>query len=345
MTAEKKKSKAKRVLLIILILFLSLAIALAGTFFALHTIGKKQFHKDDRNIQIDAPADDIEIDENSVTYNGSKYTLDPNVVSVLFMGIDKDDISSDKGYGKNGQADAVFVAAFNTKDKSIKIIPIPRETMVDVNLYTKDGEYSGTQREQICLAYAYGDTAENCSNNVLTSVRRVLYGINITSYVTMDLNGVKAVTDAIGGISLPCLETFDLDGKVYTQGQQLKLDGYLARYYIQFRGSDEHASERRMLRQKQFLTAFADTAGNQIMNNFTKLGTYYNLLQPYVSTNLSFSQITYLASSCLIMNVGSSLDYKAVSGNISVGEKYVEFIPDRNSLLDTIMDVFYEKIE
>lgn len=345
MTAEKKKPKTKRVLLIILIVFLSLTVALAGTFFALHTIGKKQFHKDDKNIQIDNPSDNIEIDEDSVTYNGSKYTLDPNVVSVLFMGIDKEDINSDKGYGKNGQADAIFIAAFNTKDKSIKIIPIPRETMVDVNLYSKDGEYSGVQLEQLCLAYAYGDTAESCSNNVLTSVRRVLYGINITSYVTMDINGVKTLTDAIGGISLPCLETFDLDGRTYTEGQQLNLDGYLARYYIRFRGNDEYASSRRMLRQKQFLSAIADTAGNQIMSNFTKLGTYYNLLQPYISTNLSFSQITYLASSCLIMNVGSSLDYKSVSGNVSVGEKYVEFVPDQNSLLDTIMDVFYEKCE
>lgn len=343
--AKKEKSRAKKVLLIVLIVILSLLLALCGTFFALHTIGRHQFHKDDQNIEVSNTTADIEIDEDSVTYNGLEYTLDTDVVSVLFMGIDKDDINSDNGFGKSGQADSIFIAAFNTADKTIKIIPISRETMVDVNLYSKEGNYSGTERTQLCLAYAYGDSPESCSENVLTSVRRVLYGINISSYVTMDLDGVTVLTDAIGGIRLTNLEDFvSYDGKHFSQGQELNLDGQLAKHYIRFRGDDVDANARRMLRQKQFLSAFANTAGNEIMENFTRLGSYYSLCQPYISTNLSFSQITYLASSCLTMNVGNGFDYKVITGTSEIIDSHVQFVPDEASVLETIIDVFYKPI-
>lgn len=338
---NKKGKKAKKVLLIILAILLALILTLSCTYLVLHSIGKKQFHAADQHLSAEEIVDDIEVNENEVTYNDKTYVLNENIVSILFMGVDRDSLNESLGYGQNGQADSIFVAAIDTKTGTIKIIPIPRETMVDINLYSSEGEYVGIEKQQLCLAYAYGNTPEASSENVLNSVRRALYGINISSYITVDLEGMSTITNAIGGVRLNALESMKLSTMTVTEGQSILLKGKDAISYIRSREADVEANHRRMARQKQFLSAFASQAGNQIVNNFSKLGTYYNMMMPYISTNLSFSQITYLASSCLTTDIGSQFQYATVSGETVMGEKWVEFHPDKDNLLQVIMDTFY----
>ena len=133
--------KSKKTTLIIIGSILALVLILVSTFFIMTAIGKHQFHKDDAHIS----AETIEVeDESTINYNGSKYTLNKNVVSILVMGIDRNNIDKNLGSGKNGQADVIFVATIDTKTKRACIIPISRETMVDVNLYTENGNFAGT---------------------------------------------------------------------------------------------------------------------------------------------------------------------------------------------------------
>lgn len=261
------------------------------------------------------------------------------------MGIDRDNVNQNFNSGNNGQADVIFLATIDTKTKKTCIIPISRETMVDINLYTADGKYAGVKNEPLCLAYAYGNTTENSSQNVLTSVKRLFYGININSYVTIEMEGVEKLTDLIGGIQLTCLEDINSSRLHATKGEKLNLNGNNAKTYIQYRGDDTEANARRMQRQKQFLSALMNKTGNSVMNNFTNLSKYYSSLSPYFSTNVSFAQITYLAKNCLTMNFGDSIDYKTIEGDLSQGEKWVEFYANEESVLKTAIEVFYVPVE
>lgn len=334
--------KKKKIVIIIAAIILAIILSIVGTFFILTAIGKHQFHKDDTHIS----AEEVNVeDNNTISYNGKKYKLNKNIVSVLVMGIDRDNVNQNLGNGKNGQADVIFVATIDTKTKKACIIPISRETMVDVNLYTEDGQFAGTKREQLCLAYAYGNSTEECSKNVMTSVQRILYGININSYVTMELDGIAKLTELIGGVQLTCLE--DSTDSIYhfKKGQKLNLTGDLAVAYIQFRNTDTEANARRMQRQKQFLSALMNKTGNAVLNDFSKLGKIYTTLSPYYKTNVSFAQITYIAQHCLVKNFGDSLDYKTIEGTLSQGEQWVEFEADPDSALQTVIDVFYVPVE
>ncbi len=330
--------KSIKITIIILAILLAIILALVGTFFIFTHIGKSQFHKGDTHITTDA----VEIeDENTITYNDKKYILNKNIVSVLVMGIDRDNVNQNFGSGNNGQADVIFVATIDTKTKKTSIIPISRETMVDINLYTTDGKYAGTKHEQLCLAYAYGNTTEESCQNVLTSVKRLLYGINISSYITMEMNGVAKLTDLVGGVSLTSLEDITSKNWPVSKGQKITLNGQKAMTYIQYRGDDTEANARRMDRQQQFLSALMNKTGNAILNDFSKLGKYYNTLTPYFSTNVSFAQITYLAQNCLTVNFGDAIDYKTIDGTLSQGEKWVEFEADEASVLQAVIDTFY----
>ena len=339
----KTKKRIKKICLIVIAVLIALALLLAGTYVFMLYRGKSQFHNQDNDISVDNKDITVDTDENTVFYKDEAYKLNENIVSVLVMGIDKQSVGDNSYFGQNGQADSIFVATVDTDTKKVKIIPIPRETMVDVNVYSKSGVFAETKRQQLCLAYAYGDTAESSSQNVLRSVRRALYGINISSYITVDLHCVNVLSTKVGGVTVNCLET--LKNTPFVEGKSIKLKGENAVKYIQARGDDELGSSRRLARQKQFLSAFLSTSGNQILNDFSMLTKFYNAAQPYISTDLTFAQITYLASSCLSKDIGSSIEYADVAGTYTKGQKWMEFEQDEDQMIKTVMETFYVKAE
>ncbi len=330
--------KGKKTVLIILAILLAIVVVLVSTFFILTYIGKLQFHKDDTHISNQS----VQIeDDTTITYKNKKYKLNKNIVSVLIIGVDRENINQNLGTGKNGQADVIFVATVDTKTKKACIIPISRETMVDINLYTANNSYAGNKKEPICLSYAYGSSPKESSKNVLTSVRRLLYGINISRYVAIELDGVAYLSNMVDGIQIMCSEDMTYQGNVYKKGEKLNLKGDLAIRYIQFRGDDLEANTRRMQRQKEFLSALINKTGNAVIDDFTKLPKFYKNLSPYFSSNVSLAQITYLAQECLSLNFGDKLEYKTIDGVLTQGEKWVEFTPNEDSLLQTVIDTFY----
>ncbi|MCQ2451311.1 MAG: LCP family protein [Clostridia bacterium] len=333
-------SKGKKILITVLCIILALIILAVSTFFVLYLSGKSKFHKNDRNIKA-SNISGLEIDEDTVEYNGEKYKLNNDIVSILIMGIDKNRVSDNMGIGKNGQADALFLMTLNTQNKGIKIIPIPREAMADIDIYSKSGKFSGTENGQICLSYAYGKNANDSCENTKKSAERLLLNINIGNYLAIDLKSISVMTDKIGGITLNCIETlpeFDC-----VEGKSIFLKGDRAQYYLQARSEDITGSTKRIERQKQFLDAFASKAGNKIMGDFGLIKDYYDTMKPYICTDLSFSQITYLASTMISKNVGSKFDYLHIDGETKMGEEWVEFYPDDDSLVKVILDAFYKK--
>lgn len=334
--------KFKKTLLIILLVLLVLILTAVGCFYILTDLGKKQFHKEDTHISnVNVTVED----EHTITYNGKKYTLNKNIVSILVLGIDRENVSQNLGAGQNGQADVIFVATIDTKTNKACIIPISRETMTEVDLYTIEGKFAETKTEQLCLAYAYGTTPQQCSENVMKSVKKLLGGININSYVTIEMEGIRKLTELIGGVELTCLEDFVNSKYSFKKGQKLQLKNETATAYIKYRGDDTESNARRMLRQKQFLSALMNKVGNTVLKDFTKLSKFYNTLSPYYKTNVSFAQITYLAQNCLTLNFGDGLNYKTIDGTLEQGEKWVEFYPEEETIIQTVIDVFYNPVK
>lgn len=333
--------KSVKITLIVISVILALIILLSGAFLILNKMGKLQFHKNDTDIKT---VNVIENDE-GILYKDQKYVLDDDVVSFLFIGVDKKSISDNFSVGLNGQADSLLVCAINTKTKAVSIIPISRETLVDVNQYSISGEYSGTNKKQVCLAYSYGKDVKQCSENVLLSVSRILYGINISSYITMDLDAFEKLSNAVGTIEVPINEDYTdtVTGIKYKAGQSAKVIGKSAVNYIHWRTSDVNANNYRMERQMSFLTAFMNKVSNSVSKDFSKVISYYNMMQPYVSTNISLSQTTYLATSVVRMNLGNAIQFKKIQGETFMLDGFSAFEPDADSLTNIIIETFYKK--
>lgn len=65
----------------------------------------------------------------------------------------------------------------------------------------------GTEKQQICLSYSYGDGKESSCENTVNSVQRLFYNIPINTYFSLDLDGISALNDSVGGVDVVSPET------------------------------------------------------------------------------------------------------------------------------------------
>ncbi len=338
---KKKKKRWPVVLSIILILIILLVLAFL---FFLRVSKNKVFAGNDVNIDSEAMdffGDDAPVIYNSgseIQYEGKTYDFNPDIVSLALLGVDKREFGlEDDAYGTAGQSDTIAIAAYNTKNGETHVLTIPRETMVDVNVYTTEGGYYDIQNQQICVAYAYGDGENSSCENTLTSIKRLLLGIPINYYVTMDLNGIPALNDAVGGVEVTCLETIG----DFKEGETVTLKGMQAERYVRSRAHDiVDADTYRRARQRQYIQSFFSTALEKAKKNFSFVSKFYKQSMEYINTNLSFETVSYIASNAVSNNVEIS-DFRTVPGKYKQGDVYAEYYVNEKALFRMILDVYY----
>ncbi len=339
---KPKHARVRRGILITLVAVVAALAVLAGMYGWLYIRGRQSLLGSGGSISTPSALVDS-ADGNLVVYNGTAYRYNENVTAILVMGVDKTDIQKEGTYGQNGQADALFLAALDTVTGAMHILPISRETMVDVNQYAVDGTYIGVKNTQLCLAYAYAASGEEGCHNVARSVSRLLYGVPINNYVAIDMDGVKAITDAVGGVPVTALE--DVRGQggqtVIKEGQKITLKGDKALAYIRDRRTDTEANNRRMQRQKQFFSAFIARTGQRLQENIGRLPGYYTTVSPYIVTNVTLSQVTYLVGRTLAGGGWQSPAYHTIAGETVMGEEHAEFYADTVSAYEAVLATFY----
>ena len=336
----KKKKKGLKILLVLLLIFFLLIAVAAGTFFVLQQKGKQMVSYEDATIQAVEEAE-VENDGKTVYYNGKKYRLNENITSVACLGIDKEKLGTmGNAIGTGGQADTNMVLALDTAAGRVSVIAIPRDIMVDIDLYTVDGEYVGSRREQLCLAYAYGDGKHTSCKNAVASIQRVLFGIPVNSYISLDIAGVAPLNDAIGGVTVVPNET--IEG--FVAGQAVTLHGGNAVTFVQERSFDTNASLRRMERQVTYIKAFAAKAIKTAIKDFSVISRLYKTANRYSCTNVGLDNVTYLATTLMSKGV-TEINTYSVPGEMKMGDKYAEFYMDTTAAYEMILEVFYEEVQ
>lgn len=339
--------KWKRVCITVLCVLLALCLVLAGAVAALIQTGKSALFSGYSELKMQTASENTASaaeDGKTVIYNGSKYVFNEDVTSVLFMGIDKTDIHKTGAIGENGQADAIFILAIDTKTGKTTVIPVVRDTLADVDVYSAGGSYIGSQKEQVCLAYAYGDGAALSCENTAKSVSRLYYGLPINSYAAIDLKALEVLTEKVGGVEVESLETFKMSRRTVVQGQKLTLKGIDAIDYIQMRDkSTVDSSLMRLKRQQQFIMAFCDKAVAATKKDITVPVKMYQSVTEYMVTDIDLSKVSYFAS-LVVGGTDFSVNMKTTAGNMQMGEEFAEYRLDEKAAYQTVLDVFYKQV-
>lgn len=214
-----------------------------------------------------------------------------------------------------------MLVSIDTSNGKITLFNISRDSMVDVTMYSAGGAYAGTEKQQICLSYSYGDGKESSCENTVNSVQRLFYNIPINTYFSLDLDGISALNDSVGGVDVVSPETIG----EFVEGESYHLVGQQAESFVRTRDTSKTDSNNmRMQRQKVYIQSFMNTVLQQTKEDLTTPIDLFNASAPYSCTNLNPSKVSYLAQQAVLGGM-SGIDMVSVPGQVAMGSKYAEF--------------------
>ena len=277
--------------------------------------------------------------------DGVTYRLNRRLTTILLMGVDQ--TSSQRAaadFRNGGQADFLALIVVNDSDKSISVIQINRDSMVELTVLNVLGEAIGTRTGQLCLSYAFGDGGETSCKLTADAVSAYLNDTPIDYYVSMSLDGIVALNDALGGVEVTLEDDLTAYDPAMTAGTTLTLRGKQAEYFTRSRfhvGDQSNLS--RLRRQRAYIRAATDLLHKRLEENPNYIRKLQSELEPYLEMSLSRGAFYNLADKAGRYELRPIVE---IEGETRVGEfEYVEFYPDEASLKRAIVDVLYEEVK
>lgn len=370
---KQKKPLGKRMLkalAIFVIVLLSMSVIATGTFLILYRVGRDRMldYEDfqpqfpqagetqatlpTEEVPTETEAETTEVDRvlvyddgKTVSYKGETYVLNENITTTLLIGVDRDVLQSGTERGAGGEADCILLVSLDTETGETKIVNISRESYAQVDIYSASEIYIESRNTQLCRAFAFGDGAELSCDNTIKSVKRLIYGMPIHSYVALDMRFIGAATDAVGGITLTTLSDVKMpDDRIVPEGTEIELWGEEAERYVRYRNKKLlNSNLLRMDRQKQYVELFAKKALVETKRDLTTLLELYNALSQYMTTDLSIADVTFFLGTFL--NHGATFEFDSIKGELGMlGENAVYYLDETNTY-ETVLDLYYTKVE
>ena len=284
--------------------------------------------------------------ENELTYRYMNQTWKyrrNEITNILMIGVDWADTEQKKEASRyKGQADFLQLVSIDKSNKTISTIHIDRDTLTPIRIYGPFGDYAGVRETQICLSHAYGNSEKQACENVVWAVSHLLGGIPIKGYMVMDIDGIAAVNDALGGVTVTLEDDFTHLDFAMAKGATLTLKGKQAEYYVRSRlGVGAGTNISRMTRQRTFAESANELMVEGMKKDMNYIGDILDKLSGHITTDLS--------RGWMINTAYSSRDYErmgvqSIFGVHEIGEDgFMGFTPDPDSLGELLTSFFFEE--
>ncbi len=276
-----------------------------------------------------------------IEYNGTGYKLNKNIETVLLVGIDKYLASTNSDtYINTEQADFIMLVVIDTKAESYKVLHINRDTMTEVQALGVTGTVAFTIVEQIALAHTYGSGLEDSAENTVQAVSNLLYDVDIDHYITVTMDAVAIINDAVGGITLTALDTINDD---IIEGETVTLLGSNALAYVRTRyGLEDSTNLHRMERQEQYMRALMEQFKASCEEDSSFALDTALAITSYMVSDCTVNELSDIYSA---MSDYELTDYLTLEGEATLGDTYMEFYYDEDALYETYLNLFYTVIE
>ena len=264
-----------------------------------------------------------------------------DLTNLLLIGIDWESGDDAISGRYAGQADFIALMTMDKQNKTVSMLQVDRDTIADIRIYGPFGDYTGVQQTQICLSHAYGATAaENCENTVW-AVSRLLGGIPIDGYMALDMNGICALNDALGGVTVTLEDDLSAIDPEMQKGSTITLHGKQAEYFVRGRmhvGDGTNAS--RMRRQQAFIRSAEALIRDGMREDMDYIGKLYDALDGHINTDIERGWLINRAYACRDYQIP---DVKTLAGRYAIGDDgFVEFHADADALSSMLATEFFE---
>jgi polyisoprenyl-teichoic acid--peptidoglycan teichoic acid transferase len=208
-----------------------------------------------------------------------------------------------------GLTDTMLMVRFNPETKKLAVLSIPRDTRTQI---------PGHRVAKINSANALGGPALAAK-----ATSDVLGGVGIDRYVSINVQGVKALVDALGGVNVYVPKNMkyrDDSQHLYIDlkaGRQ-HLNGDQALQLLRFR-YDEYGDIGRIQRQQMVMRALMEQTLNPA--TLARLPKLLSVVQTHVDTNLSVEELMALAGFASQVN-RSNVQMLTIPGDFSQPGQY-----------------------
>lgn len=277
---------------------------------------------------------------NTIEYKGKRYKLRDDVQTLLIAGVDKfEDVPAADSYNNDKCADFLVLLVVDRKARTYSTIYLNRDTITDVTVLGVGGKKVGTVKQQLSLAHTYGSGGEDSARNTARAVSAIFGGLRIDRFMTLTMDAVAVLNDAVGGVTLTIQEDLTAADPSFIQGETVTLRGEQALRFVRARGALEDSSNTsRMERQKLYL----DALYGQMIAKFKEDDAFSSDvildLTKFMSTNCSSGELERMMDAFEVIDRAKSY---SLTGEYKMGE-YAEFYPNEDSVKEILVHLFYK---
>ncbi len=301
-TPRKPHKLKKKIGLVILAVVLTLILAFIGI--AAYTV---LFHEPDTGANEPPPFDTSALispiaPETNKDANGSEEPTVPGetqpsaetqelrseqkIFNFLFVGQDRIALNTD----------VIMLISFNTTKNTVNVLQIPRDTYIEISTYS--GKINGLYAHYyLSNGYNIKDGLRKFANTLEQSLCIKIHNIG-----HINLDGVVAIVDAIGGVdvNVPAAITYydqTLKQNVTIPAGKQHLNGTQAERFVRHRSSYLQADIGRIDAQKAFVSAFIQKLKSSF--NASTVSKFVDIAFKNVTTDVSLADAVFYAKQLL----------------------------------------------
>ena len=331
---KRNKNRRKRIAAVLII----------GGVLAVVAVFAAGIWKQQRKAHMETDGASVSSEENTsecITYKGKTYVYNDHLSNYLFMGIDtKGDMETAES-GNAGQADAVFLVSVDRVTKEMQVISIPRDTMTEIEMFSVSRKSLGLMENHINLQYAQGDGKTESCELMKTAVSKLLGGIPVHGYCSVNMDGIPVMTEAAGNVQVVIPDnSLEEVNPEFTEGAEVTLTKDNVEQFVRYRNTGrEQSALVRQDRQKIFIEAYMKKAQEQYAKDASFVTGLYESMKPYMVTNMGNDLFVKLLSAA---QEGKS-SVHTLPGKGAQGEYFDEYRVDEEALQEMIISVFYRE--
>ena len=281
----------------------------------------------------------------TIEHEGHTYRQRSNVTSILLLGIDQDEIGA-TGVGQRGggQADFLRLVVIDRGNKTVSQLAIDRDTMAEITILGVTGNVAGTRTDNISLSHYFGDGKEKSCELTREAVSKLLFGTRIDFYLAMNLDGVNAFTDAIGGVTVTLEDDLSSLNPAWTKGAEITLDGDGAETFVRTRRKvSDGTNASRMRRQQQYLSEAVKILADKAQEDTDFIGHLFDTLNPYLVSGIRRDRLVTEAYNARGYTRPAT---RTIPGEHKVSEDgFMQFWPDEKTLKETVLELFFQQVK
>ena len=279
------------------------------------------------------------VPQKTIIRNGVEYFPRQDVTIMLVLGIDQYGPAESSNYYRNhGSADSVLLLLFDETKEDCNVLYLNRATLLNMDTIGVTGQYAGTTHGQLALAHTYGSGLEDSFENVRNTIMHYLHGVTIDYYVSMRMDAIPVLNDAVGGVTVTVVDAFSAVDPSITMGEVTLTGDQVINFVRTRKDVGDQKNVTRMKRQAEYVDAFLLALREKEQENVDFIVDVYSEVSPYLVTDCSVTILSSMMDRYLDFTINEVV---TPEGENVIHDGHYEFYPDEQKLDELIVRLFY----